>query len=128
MTSSEYIKAVLATEPIDLPAIRERMVAHETVRGLHAVMGINTENGELQDAYKKYLFYGRELDRVNLLVELGDLLWYVGLLCNVLGVSLEQVMEINIAKLKLRYAGKFTETKANDRSLADERHLLEESL
>src|SRR5580693_8548805 len=109
------------------PLIKDRLAADKPIRMLHAMMGINTENGELQDAFKKYLFYGRPLDVTNIVEEMGDLMWYVGLLCDVLHIDLEQVMDINIKKLKTRYPGKFTEQAANERDLDKERELLDKA-
>ena len=48
------------------------------VRILHAAIGCVTESGELLDALKKQIFYGRELDVVNVKEEAGDILWYEG--------------------------------------------------
>ena len=45
-------------------------------RLLHGVIGLVTETSELLDAIKKSLFYGKPLDKTNLIEELGDLLWY----------------------------------------------------
>lgn len=125
MTPTEYIKNVLITENNDEKSIMVRF-DWKTIRILHALLGINTENGELQDQFKKHVFYGRELDKTNLVEEIGDLMWYMALLCNELGVSFEEVWEKNIAKLNNRYkGGKFTETKALGRDLVEERKILE---
>lgn len=45
----------------------------------HAVIGYFTECGEFVDQYKKHMFYGRELDKTNLIEELGDMCWYLAL-------------------------------------------------
>lgn len=95
------------------------------VRLLHAAIGMCTETGELQDQLKKHIFYGKPLDTTNLVEEMGDLMWYVGIMCDALKVSLEDVMIKNIAKLKARYPEKFTEDKALNRNLFDEREVLE---
>lgn len=95
------------------------------VRLLHAAIGMCTETGELQDQLKKHIFYGKPLDTTNLVEEMGDLMWYVGIMCDTLKVSLEDVMIKNIAKLKARYPEKFTEDKALNRNLFDEREVLE---
>jgi NTP pyrophosphatase (non-canonical NTP hydrolase) len=126
MTPEQYIKDVLTTESMDFSAIRERLGDHRTIRLLHALMGLQTEAAELTDALKKYLFYGKPLDYPNLLEEIGDLEWYKGLLLDVLQVSQEHVWDLNLKKLKLRYAGKFGETAAIDRDLATERAVFEE--
>jgi NTP pyrophosphatase (non-canonical NTP hydrolase) len=126
MTPEQHIKGVLTTESMDFSAIRERLGDHRTIRLLHAPMGLQTEAAELTDALKKYLFYGKPLDYPNLLEEIGDLEWYKGLLLDALQVSQEHVWDLNLKKLKLRYAGKFGETAAIDRDLAAERAVFEE--
>lgn len=125
MTPNEYIKAVLETEAVDMATIQKRVFTK--MRLMHALIGINTENGELQDQFKKHIFYGKELDVVNLKEELGDLFWYLALACDELNLSFEEIWEKNIAKLKLRYskAGKFNETQALGRDLEAERKELE---
>lgn len=47
---------------------------------LHAQMGIMTECGELADQIKRHLFYGTELDIVNVKEEIGDIMWYTAIL------------------------------------------------
>lgn len=95
---------------------------------LHGVLGICTEAGELADPVKKALFYGRAIDKVNLVEEMGDIMWYLAVLADELGVTLEDVKRINIAKLKERFGDKFTTEAANVRDLKSERDLLERKL
>lgn len=92
---------------------------------MHASIGMVTEAGEFLDALKKVLFYGKPLDKVNLIEELGDMMWYVAVACVELGVSLEDVMQINIDKLKARFPERFTTVAANNRNLDKERDVLE---
>ena len=66
-----------------------------------------------------------ELDLVNVKEEIGDLLWYIAIMLNVLDTDFETVMRTNIAKLKARYPDKFTEEKATHRDLNKERQILE---
>lgn len=94
---------------------------------IHGIIGIATESGELVESVIKSLVNGKEIDRVNLSEEIGDVLWYVALLCNTFGLSIENIMQQNIDKLKLRFPEKFTEEKANDRDLELERQLLEKT-
>ncbi len=75
---------------------------------LHAAMGMSGEAGEVVDYYKKVLFHGHQLDRDKLIDETGDVLWYVAAMSLALGVSLEEIAEHNIAKLRKRYPHKFT--------------------
>lgn len=94
---------------------------------IHMVLGMVTEAGELADVYKKYIAYIKPIDYVNVKEELGDLLWYIANMCNILDLSLEDIFEINIAKLKARYGESFSEEKANTRDLLHERKILETS-
>jgi NTP pyrophosphatase (non-canonical NTP hydrolase) len=126
MNTKEYVKNVLVTEARDFTAVKERMQDTGTVRLMHAMIGMCTESGEIQDQLKKAIFYGKPLDRTNLIEELGDLMWYVGVMCSELNVDLGEVMEKNIAKLKKRYGEKFTEAAALNRDLDSERKILEE--
>ena len=125
MTPSEYIKNVMVTESVDLQFILARLQDVRVVRLLHAMIGMCTETGEIQDALKKHIFYGKPLDEVNLKEEAGDLLWYVAILLDELGVSFEEVMDKNIAKLRARYGDKFTEAAALSRNLDRERRVLD---
>lgn len=79
---------------------------------IHASLGISGEAGEFADAVKRHAVYGKELDRVNGLEELGDLLWYVALGCEKLGSTMAEVMQANIDKLALRYPEKYTDAAA----------------
>jgi len=131
MTNEEYIKLVLETESIDISAIQERLGDPQVVRLVHAAMGMVTEAGELLDMLKKHLFYGRELDLVNVEEELGDSLWYLGLAVDDMremgyDTSIEQIQEKNIAKLRKRYGEKFSKDAALTRDLDAERKILED--
>lgn len=74
----------------------------------HALHGLASEVGEIADAIKKHIVYGQPLDVDNLEEEVGDLLWYIALLCYSNAFSLETVMIRNIVKLAKRYPDKFT--------------------
>jgi len=85
------------------------------IEQLHAVMGCATEAGELVDAYKKTVFYGKPLDTVNVKEEIGDILWYLAILCREHGWSFEEIMSENTDKLRLRYPEQFTTQDAIER-------------
>lgn len=134
MTNDEYIKEVLKTESIDAEAIGSRLSENfQLVRLLHAAMGMVTEAGELLDVLKKNIFYGKEIDMVNLEEELGDLLWYKSVTIsamNEMGYKTddEQIMTKNIAKLRARYGENFSEKAALTRNLQKERDTLENNI
>lgn len=80
------------------------------IRTLHALFGLCTETGELMDIIKRYTFYGAKvptLDEVNIAEEIGDMLWYIGLLCDEYKWTFEQLMGWNIRKLQDKKAGRY---------------------
>lgn len=123
MEWSEYQQLASRTESIITNA--SEVVDNRVVRDLHGVIGLTTEVGELADSYKRMIFYGKRLDTINVEEEIGDILWYLALLCNSTGISLSKVMDRNIAKLKARYPDKFDSDKAINRDLDEERRVLE---
>ena len=77
-------------------------------RLLTAAVGISAEGGEFMEIVKKMLFQGKPWDehnRKHLIIELGDVMWYVMQACMALDVSLDEVVEGNVDKLKKRYPG-----------------------
>lgn len=93
---------------------------------VHMLFGLSTEVGELTDVFKKFIAYGKEIDAVNVVEELGDIMYYVASFCRIYGVPLSEVLSRNIAKLETRYPEKFTEHAANNRDLDKERTILEQ--
>lgn len=91
----------------------------------HAAFGLVTESGELLDALKKSMFYGKDLDVVNLKEEAGDILWYLAILFDELDTTFEAEMERVIGKLKIRYPEKFSLALTETRDLDAERKHLE---
>lgn len=122
MTPEEYTKKCLRTEPFQYSF---GPVGRITPRIQHAVDGLVTEAGEIVDALKRHRFYGKELDKVNLVEEAGDICWYLSLLFDELGVTWEQAWDWNINKLQKRFPEKFTEDAALNRDLQGEREVLE---
>ena len=125
MNPTEYVNNAIKTESSDFTAMNERLNDDGLKRLLHAGIGLSTESGEFLDALKKHIFYGKELDRVNLVEEVGDLFWYIAIVADELGFKIEDVMENNISKLKARYGDKFSEDKAENRDLNTERKILD---
>lgn len=79
-------------------------------------MGLAGEAGEVCDYLKKVVFHDHPLDRERLSDELGDVLWYLANLTDALGVSLDDVAEDNIAKLRARYPDGFEAKRSRARS------------
>lgn len=98
MTIQEYQQAVMRT------------CAASTQRDALclSLIGLIGELGEISEPIKKALWSGHNFDLLHLQEEIGDLMWYLGLLCNALDLSLEQAMSTNIEKLWKRYPTGFT--------------------
>lgn len=99
MTGSEYQELAMRTAS---------EITNQRDRYLNGALGISGEAGEVTDIIKKWAFHGHELDLDELKKELGDVLWYVALLCSASGMTMDDVMETNINKLKHRYPNGFT--------------------
>ena len=80
----------------------------------HCAYGLVTESSEIMDMLKKHKFYGRDFNMVNLKEELGDLLYYIHILCNEIDYSIEQCRKDNIEKLAKRYPDKFKDVVVRD--------------
>ncbi len=98
------------------------------VRVNHAILGIIGECGEISTAFMKGIYYGKSYDKEHLSEEFGDLLWFVAEGLNALGLSMEDVMEANIRKLKARYPDKFTEEAFANRDLEKESKALQNQI
>ena len=122
MTPDQYLQASERTENKFPDGIH---LSAEQAEILHGTLGIVTEAGEIADVLKKHLIYGKPLDKVNLKEELGDAAWYIALMIRRLQTSFEQVFDVNIEKLYVRYPEKFTEEAALNRDVIKERKLLE---
>ena len=75
-------------------------------RLLTSGVGINAEGGEFLEIIKKMVFQGKpwnEDNREHLIIELGDIMWYVAQATQALGISMEEVLDTNIRKLSKRY-------------------------
>lgn len=70
--------------------------------------GMMREAGGVADIIKKIIFHARPELRAKLINEIGDVFWYLALLMSVLGISLVEVLEANIAKLRKRYPDGFS--------------------
>lgn len=83
-----------------------------------AALGLCGEAGEFADTIKKWRYHGHELDRQELVKELGDVLWYVARACEALDVDMGVVMQANIAKLWRRYPDGFSAERSINRTEA----------
>ena len=127
MTTKEFTMESAKTAPSPSQNVQAHGRLQYNMDLLHSAMGVCTESGELLDAVKKHVFYGKPLDTVNLVEEVGDILWYLSLLENAIDWPnlLDVAMEKNVAKLRKRYGDKFTESGAINRNTEAERSILE---
>lgn len=86
---------------------------------INGVMGLCGESGEAIDIVKKHISHNHPLDKEHLIKELGDIAWYLAEVATVLNVSLEEVLKINIEKLKKRYPDGFSEYNSINRQAGD---------
>lgn len=85
----------------------------------HAALGIATEGGEFTTEVKRAAMYGKEITdemRAHMAEELGDLLWYVALAAENLGIPMAAMARDNIAKLQKRFPEKYTDAAAEGRA------------
>jgi NTP pyrophosphatase (non-canonical NTP hydrolase) len=117
----DYKTEALMTESHMSKSISNRLSSCKIQRLLHASIGLTTEIGEFADALKKYIFYSKDLDEINLKEEIGDIFWYIAIAIDALGESFDSIQVKNIAKLRKRYGGKFSKENALNRNLKAER-------
>ena len=77
-------------------------------RLLTAALGICAEGGEFTEVVKKIVFQGKPVNKENIFHmkrELGDICWYLAQACMALDTTFDEVIEMNVEKLKARYPG-----------------------
>lgn len=113
MISHEELVAALQKPGADLMA----QMTPEKADLNHMALGVAGETGELIDAIKKYTMYDKKIDRENVIEELGDMEFYLQGIRRILGISREETLQANIAKLSKRYEGlQYTDKRAQDRA------------
>jgi NTP pyrophosphatase (non-canonical NTP hydrolase) len=109
----EFVNAVTSDQSKNADAFEYRIQelrgeGFETHRLLTAAVGMSAEAGEFTEVVKKIIFQGKPVNEDNMFHlkrELGDIMWYVAQACMGLNVSLDEVIEMNVDKLKARYPG-----------------------
>lgn len=87
---------------------------------VHAALGLTGESGEVSDLIKKTIFHEKEFDLDHLKKELGDVAWYLTLMCDAIGADFSEILHMNNDKLEKRYTGaKFNIYEANHRKEGD---------
>ncbi len=110
---SKFVDAVTSDESRDFIAFSDRIVSLDEKganieRLLTGAVGINAEGGEVMEIVKKLIFQGKSWDEKNiyhLKRELGDVMWYVMQCLIALDSSMEEIVGMNVEKLKARYPG-----------------------
>lgn len=108
---SDYTEQALKTETEDYEEGRKAL----DMRILHAVMGLSTEAGELLGIVKRYTFYNSAMLAEEMKEEIGDLMWYLALLLDATGLDLQEIMDANIEKLRIRHGDKFRQDNDTNR-------------
>ena len=85
----------------------------------NACLGLSGEVGELNDMIKKWIFHEKPFDEEHAKKELGDVMWYVAMMCESFGWDLDEIMQMNVDKLKARYPKGFSTELANNRKEGD---------
>lgn len=106
MEINEYEKLAMAT--------LNKNIKKEDIL-INSAMGLCGESGEVIDLIKKHLFQGHELNKDDLVKELGDVAWYLAEAAYALDVSLEEICQKNIEKLKKRFPEGFDSNKSINR-------------
>jgi len=93
-------------------------------RLLTAGVGINAEGGEFLEIIKKMIFQGKpwnQDNREHLIIELGDIMWYVAQATMALGISFDDVLKRNVKKLEKRYPEGYFDSYFSENRSADDR-------
>ena len=113
---SKFVDAVTSDESKDFIAFSDRVVSLDEKganieRLLTGAVGINSEGGEVLEVVKKLIFQGKPWNDetiYHLKRELGDVMWYVMQCLLALDTNLDEVVSMNVDKLKKRYpSGEF---------------------
>lgn len=86
---------------------------------LNGCLGLAGESGELLDMVKKWIFHNTKLDRDHAKKEVGDVCWYIAMICHSMGWNLDEIMQMNVNKLKARYPEGFDTELSNHRKEGD---------
>ena len=107
MTINEYQKeAMRSANPQSL---------NDQAKGLsNTALGLCGESGEVADMIKKHLHQGHDLDKEHMVKELGDVAWYLALGATIIGYDLEDILQMNIDKLRTRYPEGFDARRSAD--------------
>ena len=125
----KFVDAVTSDSSKDFVYLSDRLVELDRKganieRLTTAAVGISAEGGEFMEIVKKMVFQGKpwnDDNREHLIIELGDVMWYVMQACAALDVSIEDVVAGNVEKLKKRYPGGDFDVYHSENRAADDR-------
>ena len=110
----EFVHDVTSAPSLDYPALASRLTELEVENDcnvtqlLTAALGLTAESGEFTEVVKKIIFQGKPYNEDNVYHmkrELGDICWYLAQACMALDTTFDEVIEMNVEKLKARYPG-----------------------
>jgi len=126
----EFVNAVTSEESRDYIPFNSRCFEIQSGddgipihRLITAALGMGAESGEFTEVVKKIIFQGKPYNEENVFHmkrELGDICWYLAQACMALDTSFDEIMEMNVDKLKARYpGGEFDVHKSENRAEGD---------
>jgi len=111
----EFVNAVTSEESKDYIPFNSRCFEIQSGddgipihRLITAALGMGAESGEFTEVVKKIVFQGKPVNEDNIFHmkrELGDVMWYVAQACMSLDTTIDEIIEMNVDKLKARYPG-----------------------
>ena len=110
----DFVHDVTSTESLDYAALLTRMNKLELEDDcnlsqlLTAPLGLTAESGEFTEIVKKIILQGKPYNEDNVFHmkrELGDICWYIAQACMALDTTFDEIIEMNVDKLKKRYPG-----------------------
>lgn len=110
MTGNEYQRLAMRTCSIPYDRVNDRMY--------HGVFGLNSEAGEVAGILQKE-YQGHKFDAEHMMKELGDCLWMIAECATALNVGLDDIMQMNIDKLRARYPQGFDAEHSLHRKVGD---------
>ena len=125
----DFVAGVTSPASSDLPQLLSRMTELDVTddadipRLLTAALGLSAEAGEFTEVVKKIILQGKPYNEDNVFHmkrELGDICWYLAQACMALDTTFDEVIEMNVDKLKERYpGGEFDVHKSENRKEGD---------
>ena len=125
----DFVTEVTSLPSTDLAALLSRITEldieqdADVPRLLTAALGLTAESGEFTEVVKKIILQGKPYNEENvfhLKRELGDICWYIGQACMALDTTFDEIIEMNVDKLKARYpGGEFNVHKSENRVEGD---------